>query len=772
MNPQYRAFVDLGRKIARERGVNWDVRLRHDGAAAPEDAWNLTEMVSDTPPPIVRISDFGADTKTIAELNRLRAENDQPPLVKAPLTPEWLEFIKAAVIDQLFLRRNTTGHVLSGVARPLRVLATCAQGRPPWELGADDVMLAYRVAKAFQPSGQLADTILGVTRTIIDANHISDASPLSPVLRLPRLNTRQKRARHTKSPDELRQNLEDRKKTERLPERRAFWELVRIIFTEQPRTFLDLLRFAQAKVLLLCGLRIGEGALLPADWKRTRDYYDSNGRPAGEFGGYSRALTLRHFAEKQQSSNSDSIALYEVAQYIPSMFEEILSEALDQVVRVTQPLRDTLRQQVETRRVLPWFRPDELVPVIKLYPHLSGNPVVTPTDPSELARDVARYRKEFDPSVFSEIHRAQLTSARTGSLDMAIYQFYNRMKGKIAFRDVHGSEWKGARMRWSDIYLRIDELENYIRTETPTKLSDTTSLRTVSGELPPWELMFLMPKRALADGRNEGLCDITRYFSVGRADPSMLQYSLGGSHKTVPTLYEIYGQTEEDRELVLTPHSLRHLQNTELFRLGVADTIISKRFNRRSVAQSYEYDHRKLAEELEQIALPAEVEVSLGERAATVARMIMAGKANGPIVQAFRKIQREQGDDAAFEFLKAEADGFHSTPYGHCLNSFTVDPCPKHLECFAGCRHLSASDLPENHKNLIKLEERLAAALAAAEKRHANTIGRDNQIEHARTRLIGVRKLLATPSGQLAFPDGVDMSASENVRRSVLDDTK
>jgi hypothetical protein len=60
----------------------------------------------------------------------------------------------------------------------------------------------------------------------------------------------------------------------------------------------------------------------------------------------------------------------------------------------------------------------------------------------------------------------------------------------------------------------------------------------------------------------------------------------------VPNLFAKYGETDDDRALKIESHMLRHLQNTELFRLGVADTIISKRFNRRSVAQSYEYDHR------------------------------------------------------------------------------------------------------------------------------------------------------------------------------------
>lgn len=98
--------------------------------------------------------------------------------------------------------------------------------------------------------------------------------------------------------------------------------------------------------------------------------------------------------------------------------------------------------------------------------------------------------------------------------------------------------------------------------------------------------------------------------------------------------------------------------------MGVADTIISKRYNRRSVAQSYEYDHRSLAEELEQISIPEDVELSLGEKATTVAKMIKAKKAAGPLVEAFLRIQANEGDMAAYEYLQVEADGFHATPMG------------------------------------------------------------------------------------------------------------
>jgi hypothetical protein len=255
--------------------------------------------------------------------------------------------------------------------------------------------------------------------------------------------------------------------------------------------------------------------------------------------------------------------------------------------------------------------------------------------------------------------------------------------------------------------------------------------------------------------------------AVGRPDPRFVGLALG-DNKNIPSLFEKYGESDEERGLKLESHMLRHLQNTELFRLGVADTIISKRFNRRSVAQSYEYDHRSLAEDLDQIEIPQDIEIMLGEKASTVARLIKSGKANGPIVDAFRRIQATEGDTAAYEYLRAEADGFHATPYGHCLNSFTVDPCPKHLECFEDCRHLSATDLPENRRNLIRLEGKFKLALESIKARPSTSIGWQNQLDHAGKRLAGVQKLLATPAGKRPFPDGVDLSRPR--QRGVLDE--
>src|ERR1700684_3446879 len=84
--------------------------------------------------------------------------------------------------------------------------------------------------------------------------------------------------------------------------------------------------------------------------------------------------------------------------------------------------------------------------------------------------------------------------------------------------------------------------------------------------------------------------------------------------------------------------------------------------------------------------------------------------------------------------------------------------CPKHLECFSGCRHLSATNLPESRDHLIRLESKLKDALETIRSRTSSGIGLKNQIAHAEQRLAGVRKVLAADKGERPFPNGPDMS--------------
>lgn len=774
MNPHYCAFIELGKTLVREKGLSWDMPLDETGAARDGVGWDLTAIANDVPPPTHYLRDLGADAKALAIINAERAERDLTPLARQPLSSAWQDLVKAAVAEQLLFKRNTTGHVLRNIARPLRVVATCVE-KDPWQLAVDDLRIAIRVGTAMQASGKLGDLIAGIVKVVLDGQHICDAGQLYSSLAVPRMKMKSAiKAKHIWSQDELHADLEARKRAERLPERRAFWELTRIVMTEMPRTFMDDLRFAAIRTMIVTGLRIGEAALLPVDWKRERTYVDAKGRPAGEAGGISTSLMIRHFAEKQQIEESDSRVLFENAQPVPDMFRALLAETLAHVAGLTEPLRATLKLQCETARLLPWYRANDVVPFTEAYVRLTGNPFWLDTKREPF---IERYRNAFDPSVLIDLHIHQKRKQQSGSLtlDMAVYQFGKRLldkmrSGQIAlrFRRADGKViGVRERMDWHNTYLHVGELESHVRSATPTKVSDTTSLPLAVGVVQPWEFLFVHPMRSLAEERNDGLCDVTRFMAVSRPDPRFIGIGLGYD-KGVPSLFEKYGETGEDRALKLEPHMLRHLQNTELFRLGVADTIISKRFNRRSVAQSYEYDHRSLAEDLDQIEIPQDIEVMLGEKASTVARLIKGGKASGPIVDAFRRIQKTGGDAAAYEYLRAEADGFHATPYGHCLNSFTVDPCPRHLECFADCRHLSATNLPENRQNLIQLEGKFKLALETIKARPSASVGWRNQLDHAEKRLAGVQKLLATPSGKRPFPDGVDVSLPR--QRGVLDD--
>ena len=772
------AFIRYGKSLAKARMLEWDFPLETDGSS--KSGWNLTELANG-PPPNHFLRDLGFDDKALLVINERRNDETRPPLLKQPLSKAWQDLIKSSVCDNLFVHRYSTGHAVLQIFRPLKVLATCVYPLEPWQLNVDAIRSAVDIAKAIQASGRLADLILSLIRSLIDSNHLAEACPLYPALGIARAGWgRDLRSRAIKSKDELREDLAQRKRAERLPERKAFWELIRIIFTEKPRSYIDALRFAALKVMVLGGLRIGEAVLLPADWQRHRDYYDPKGRPAGELGGYSRALMLRHFAEKQQSENSDSVVMFETAQNVPEMFEEILTEALDEALRITQPLRETLKLQIESGRLLPWYSEQDLIPASTAYTHITGNPFWLDM-PKEVADDfVVRYRKDFSPDVLDELSQYQNNlfeqAGRVAKFDMAFYMYFNRFinigtqhHDLLKLRASGGEEYKAVRKKWGEVYLRVGELEAYLAAAAPTKLPDLSPLRLQNADLNAWELLFLMPKRSLSEERSNGISDLTRYYAISKPDPSFLSLAVGEEKDYRVSLFARYGTTEADRALTLMSHSLRHLKTAELFRLAVADTIISKHLNRNSVVSSYQYDHPSLAEELERIEIPEEIEAYLGHKATTVAKLIKAGKASGPIVEEFKKIQREAGDDTAFEYLRAEADGFHSTPYGHCINSFTVDPCPKNLECFAGCCHLTATNLTENRMHLETLERRFAVALSESQARPAGSTGRKNQIYHATVRLESIRKLLATPVGERVFPNGKDFSKQNNIR-SVLDD--
>lgn len=752
-------YIEQGQLLAKNAGLNWDIKLGQNGVAITGQAWDLRKLLRDGNPAPAKFKTFSSIQDAIKIMiiqGYLPAEHEN---LLRPISSHWQDVIKAYALNHLLVSGLSLSH-LNSTCLALRFLATVTGNKEPWRLDADDILRCIEIAKIFQPSEQLAVVISSFVKTVFDAYHLLDACPVYPLIFSERTirPTGYRASKLSKKEGSLSNHLSQRKSEEKLPEMRAFWELMRIVFTEKPKSFLDAMRFAQGRIMVITGLRIGEVSFLPVDWKRTVDFLDRNGIPAGESGGFSRSLLLRHFAEKQGSSRIEVGRLYETSQYIPAMFETILSDTLEDVAKWTAPMRKILKAQCETGRIFPMYELNSLIALEDFYLHTTGMVLLKNTDESVYKPYLDQYWDKLDIDVLDEIVKHQRAS--TDTTRTAFYLFAIRLREKgLILRNSDGFECEERGP--SNKYIRIDEAEAYVRAHTPTKVSDTTPFRLGDGtQIQPWELLFLIPKRALGEGRDQLPCHIGMNLGVGVATPDMFTLSLSNSESKSPSIFQNYGLTEADHDLALLSHSLRHLQNTELFRLGVADTIITKRFNRRSVAQSYEYDHRSLQEELDQITLPDEWDAYLGDKAGAVAKLIETGRANGPIVSEFKRLRTVEGDESAYSFLKAEADGFHATPYGHCLNSFTVDPCPTNLECFNGCGHLSATDMPENRRHLIQLQGKLKDALEAAQARPSRSIGRDNQIKHAAVRLAGVTKLLDTPAGKRVFPDGPDLAAS------------
>lgn len=756
-NRNFDTFISDMKRLAQEAGLSWSMELDDKGVALKGHGWDLRPFVSNGQTAAGTIRQFALDSDALTAVHE--RDPTMPRRRNGPLSKEWQDFLKATVVYYL-LDKKASLSFIAGIAKVLRILAASVE-RDPWQLTLEDVTFASAVCDELQPAGDNKGRLHTILNVVVDGFFLADASPLMGLVKRESANRGRRSAIHLAQSKSL-DSLTARKNEEKLPERRAFWELLRIVYTETPRTLNDALRFILVKVFLMCGLRPGEATQIPFDWKRVTTYLDAKGRLAGESGGLSEAMSLRHFPLKQGTTT-----LYERTQPVPELFREPLEQALNDAATLTAPLRATLKAQYESGRLFPMYRADQLVDAVEMYVRLTGNPIWAKHPSEDVKRCLQRYSESLNDAELAPISTLLRS---TTELSPAVSRYFspeNRDAGLI-LRDIHGELDEGRGVAGK--FLLVSDVEAYVRQAVPTKVSDLNPFKLENGTLvPPWEMLFLHPKRAVGAGRGETVIDPTMTFSVGVPDSSLLRCALGDENRAGQSLFAIYGQSEEDKALKISAYSFRHLQNTVLFREGVADTIITKRFNRRSVEQSYQYDHRSLSEAMDQLELPDEWAEVLGDsKAAEVAKLIHAGWVDGPVVKEFQYIQATEGDEAALRYLIAEADGVHVTPYGFCITSFTVDPCPNHLECFSNCRHLAASPLPSHRESVVKLYGRLQTALAAVKARPVGAVGRENQITHAEERLAGCEKLMKTSPGELVFPNGIDRS-KPNDSRSVLD---
>lgn len=771
MNRFYEGWLQNARGKAEHSGLTWNPDFcAKTGKIEKVQRWGLCSLIG-LPPPEKWLSGFqhlGIDIAVLGEILEAQGSSQKPTLVMAS---EWREFLQAAVTHELLIKRNKVNQAIA-VARAVKTLSLCAATTAPWDVTAADIQRAYNVALRAGESGKLAMNLVMVVKNLFDNEHLGNRCPLAQFARpypdeasrsaQKTVNRQKRRENSNYNVHTVRSRLTDRKTAERLPETRAFWELVRIVFTETPLTFTDRIRFGALKLQILAGLRIGESILIPTDCLRWREYFDVSGSPAGEKGGISRSLSLRYFVLKQEGEDvGHEVRLVQRLQEVPAIFETMFVDIVEEVSTAVAPLRQRLKAQTETKRLIPEYEPEALVGAAEMYTRVAGSIRITNEPISKAA--LALYRTSHSVEALAAI---RLQQQRSAMRRRPVYQYWHTQDRGPPARDSTGRLITGT-IDYRTAYFRVGEVEDFIRRALPTKLPDTTPFSGAGGEpIFPHQLLFLHPQRSLIEGRDGGLIDVERYFSIGRLSPQDLILQLSKSNNSI---FARYGETPKDKTLSLPSHANRHLQNTELFRLGIADTMITKRFGRRTTAQSYTYDHRSLVEDLEAIELPPSAAAAVPERAHDTMRMILAGKLRGPLVEEFIKVQRTRGDDAAFEYIAAEADGLHATPYGFCLSAFTVDPCPKHLQCFNGCLHLARTDNPREQDALEKVHGRTIAVLAAAEASPARTTGRKNQIEHAKTILVNIEAAIATAPGNQVFPDGKDLSQPIGKTATIID---
>ena len=743
----FTALVADYRKVAEDAGLAWNQQLSDIGAVTVPERWNLTEIAG-SPGETNYLSHLGTDKKTLAEMNRRQAERGEQAMEASALPRGWQDLLRTLVVKHLVAEKKTPGHAAWNVAHPARCLATCCFPKEPWETTPEDVRRGLDIVQAV--SASVARNAEAVARWM-SAERLTHAHPLvgPRKIGLPTFNPR--------SAKDIRSNLEERKRLCRLPGEKEFWELVRIALDEKPSSLFDELRLAACLIQVLMGLRVGEVATLPADALRARDLTTAKGARPSDVGGRDRILYLRHFSEKQAGADARGIVWAEKSTSVMTLFEEIIEQTVNRVLVRTAPLRERLKAQNETGRIFPELDTDQPLNLAETYPRVTGNPVVCRDDP-QTDRLLAAYGENGDIEYLQDIERRQATLYADGApLHRTVEVFAKRSRQDgMPWRDALTGDPVKPRQRFvrGGMIVRVCDLEDFLREKKSTKLSDQTpSLLSGGRTLATHELLFLHPKRALNEGRNGGVCDITRYPFVGHLQPEDIQAALQDRDNG---LYAKYGKDDQARAFELNSHSIRHLHNNELFSAGVSDTVITHRFGRKTVAQSHAYDNRTLAQHLTDIEVPADALGALEGPALDAFRLIETGRAQGELVSRFKALQSSDSDEAALTFLAESVDQVQLTPYGLCTASFVSEACPKHLTCLNGCNHLVRTSDAKTVANNRILLARYEALLDQYPSVETETAAQKAWREKLSSDVERLRRLVATEPGQHVFPDGDD----------------
>lgn len=753
------SFILRAQQIAIDHQLDWEVPYDlEDGRIPRESWWDLRAAAKHGAGERAFLSTFGTLGSGAAALQTLSGE-----VMPAVMGRDWIELYKALLLHDLFVKRNKPRNGISNLGNPFRLLAGCVGSASPSQITSDQVRLAYNVGLMASTSGQWARLLKGMISGWFDAFQLAERRPLAQYCSAypdralvqeqeAKLVQVARRQIDTKRPDSLRSKLSIRHFEDKLPEQEDLAELVRIVFSETPRTTSDFIRFHQARLLIVTGFRVGELILLPEKTLVNRN--DTPPHPR-IYGPPEPGTGLLHFAEKQHQDGPGQ-EFVEALHHAPSLLAPIVRESVAAVLRATAPQRLMLQRQHAEQRLFVGLSNDDLLPWAEAYRRMSG---IMQTSQEPIPADLrSKYRSNYDPAILNEMRDHQDHHVHQSGEHKQVREYFRRMEAALQrpiLRRSRGELFSFALRERNDgrgVYIRAGDMEVYARDHLQLKLPDERVVQFGEKDLRSDAFLFLLPGKIIAEEKYDAIVDIDRYFSVKRADKADLELQLGG--KNPGLIFKKYGKSEQARSFSVNPHSLRHFQTTEMFKLGVADTIITKRFNRTSVAQSYTYDHRSVSERLEEME-PGQSRLAdemLGPKARKAFDLIRSRKIQGPVVKRFLELQTIMGDEAAFEYLNAEAGSLHITPYGFCLNSFAASPCLKHLECFNSCSHLVRTDAAAEQDNLQTLKRRFEVHIDRLRQTGSRAPHFQTQMQHAESRLAGVNAALDAAPGEKVFP--------------------
>jgi hypothetical protein len=222
-NINFDAFIQSMRELAIASNIKWRIALDGRGIALPGEAWDLREMANDGRPRTATLRTF---SRSIHALEALASHNEQSiDLSIGPVSEDWQNLVKAVTLEYLIVRKKSITF-LTAASGALRFLATVAD-KEPWLVTAEDVQFASRVSDERQPSKGVSIVLQGILSTVVDRLHLFDACPLMGLVDRSK-NAGERRSKFYLAQDELAKSLSERKAEQKLPEQRAFWELVRL----------------------------------------------------------------------------------------------------------------------------------------------------------------------------------------------------------------------------------------------------------------------------------------------------------------------------------------------------------------------------------------------------------------------------------------------------------------------------------------------------------------------------------------------------------------